>query len=275
MPILLAPTANFIQTTLNGAITSGAASITLNSVANLPSAGYIVVDRTDSNGNSTPSNREVITYTGITGSQLTGATRGADNSIARSHSDGAIVETMPTVGLWNSLATAVSVGLDVNGLLQAIASPVSITNLISGTMFASIASIAIADIGTQLNASGASITGFGINPVWRTSGSYSGPTTFVGGILVAPQAGTIRWISAITRYVASGTSVAIDIQKNGTSIFANATTRPAITAGGTYVSIASIATMNVNRSDILTASIDSMLAGAGLITDLTIQGGAY
>lgn len=255
-----APVNNFIQTTLSGAITSSSNTLILTSVAGLQSPGYIIIDRTDVNGTSTPNAREVISYTGITGTQLTGLTRGADGSTARSHADQAVVETMPTVGMWNSLATILATGFDSNGLLRAVISP---------------ATISILQIGTQLNISGVSISGFGINPVFRTSGLYSGPTTMIGGILSVPRAGTLRWISIITRTVASGTSVGFDVQKNGVSIFANATTRPAITAGGTFVSTASIATQNIDPGDRLTTSIDSMLAGGGLITDFTIQGGTY
>ncbi len=273
--LYLAPLANFTQTTLNGAITSGAGSITLNSVTNLQFPGYVVIDRTDSNGVSTPTAREVVSYTGISGNQLTGCTRGTDGGTPLGHNDGAVVETMPTIGMWNSLTTIVGSGLDGNGLLKATISPVSIVNIQSSNIYASQASIGVLKVSGLLDISGASISGFGLNPVWRTSGSYSGPTTFVAGNLMVPQAGTLQWISIVTRFVASGTSVGFDVKKNGSSIFSNATMRPAITAGGTYVSTASIGTKNIGKGDILSTSVDSMLSGAGLITDFTLQGGTY
>lgn len=146
-----APTANFIQKTLSGAITDVATTITLNNATNLQSPGYAVIDRTDSAGTSTPNAREVIYYTGISGNDLTGVTRGADGSTARSHSDGAIVETMPTIGMWNSLTTIVATAMTSDGYLKAIASPVSIARgQFTQFVTPSIASIARAEIGTFL-----------------------------------------------------------------------------------------------------------------------------
>jgi len=98
-----APSSNFWSTTLNGAINDSVDSITLNSTTDLNYPGYLIIDREDGNGNATPSKREVIYFTGITGSGLTGVTRGADGSTARSHSDGALVEAVPTVGMWNDV----------------------------------------------------------------------------------------------------------------------------------------------------------------------------
>lgn len=140
--VWLAPTANYVQSTLNGAINSSVGTITLNSTTNLTAPGYVVIDRTDSAGTATPSAREVVSFTGISGNDLTGCTRPADGSTARSHSNGAIVETMPTIGMWNSLATIVGSGFDGSGYLRPIASP---------------ASIAILQIKTMLGASGASV----------------------------------------------------------------------------------------------------------------------
>lgn len=252
--IFLAPTANYIQTTLNGAINSSVQTITLASTANMQAPGYVVIDRTDGTGTATPNSREVVFYTGISSNDLTGCTRAADNSTARSHNSGAIVETMPTVGMWNSLATIVSAALDGSGYLKPIASP---------------ASISILQIATRLNLSGASLTGFGLNPTWVALGSYSGPTTAIGGLLIAPTAGTLQFISVVTRTVASVASIVIDVKKNGTSIF-SAGALPVIVGGGTFVSTASINTKTIDAGNILQADISGNAAGH--ITDLTIMG---
>lgn len=144
-----APTVNFKQTTLNGNINDSVQTITLNSTTNLTSPGYIVVDRQDAAGTDTPNSREVIYYTGISGNDLTGCVRAADNSTARSHSSGAIVETSPTVGMWNSLTTIVGSALDGNGVLKAINSPVSIAwGAFTQAVIPSIASIGRAEVGT-------------------------------------------------------------------------------------------------------------------------------
>lgn len=121
-----APTANFVTTTLNGAIDISTTSITLNSTTGMQFPGYIVIDRVDTSNTSTPNAREVVSFTGISSQTLTGCTRGADTSTARSHSDGAIVETMPTIGMWNDLYTSVNAALTADGVIKAVISPVSI-----------------------------------------------------------------------------------------------------------------------------------------------------
>jgi len=98
-----APTSNFWSTSLNGAINDSVTTITLNSTTGLQAPGRLVINRQDSTGKNTPSAREVISFTGISGSDLTGVTRGADNSTARSHADGSLVESAIVVGNWDAL----------------------------------------------------------------------------------------------------------------------------------------------------------------------------
>jgi hypothetical protein len=165
-----APTGNFFQTTLSGAITSGQGTITLNSTTGLQYPGYIVVDRVDSNGNSTAANREVVTFTGISGQNLTGCVRGADQGSGKNHNDAAVVESCPTVGMWNDLITIWNTGFDTNGMLNSVISPVSIAyaqitqaNIVSAASIAmeyiSRSFISNLTISNSFNASGASITG--------------------------------------------------------------------------------------------------------------------
>ncbi len=110
-----APSANYISTTLNGSIDNSVDTITLTSVTNLQAPGILVIDREDGNGTATPNSREIISFTGISTNDLTGCTRGFDNSTARSHSDGALVEAVFTVGMWNDLRNAVSTAMLTNG----------------------------------------------------------------------------------------------------------------------------------------------------------------
>ena len=98
-----APTSNFWSTSLNGAINDSVTTITLNSTTGLQAPGRLVINRQGSTGKNTPSAREVISFTGISGSDLTGVTRGADNSTARSHADGSLVESAMVVGNWDAL----------------------------------------------------------------------------------------------------------------------------------------------------------------------------
>ncbi len=283
MQLFLAPTANFLSKTLNGAITDSVQTITLNNVTNLQAPGYIVVDRTDSNGVATPNAREVISYTGISGSDLTGCVRGADNSTARIHSDGAIVETAPTVGLFNSLATIYASAFDNDGYLKAINSPVSIAigqfKTISVNSIASIAELQSprnflgnVTLTGNLNLSTASISGIGLNPAFVGSGDYSGPTIAIGGILVAPRPTTLSWVSAFTRYVVSTASLAFNLKVRNTSVFADATICMQIIAGGTFVSTASILNKNINAGDLIQADLLRVDAN-GFVRQITVQAG--
>lgn len=256
MPSLFkAPTSNFISTSLNGAINDSVTTITLNSTTGMQSPGYIVVDRQDNNGNNTPNSREVIKYTGISGSDITGCTRGADGSTNRAHSDSALVEPVLTIGMWNEQQDFLAVSLStVDGTLKSISS----------------ATIGTLAVPTYLNLSGASVTGkFPLNPVFSFVGSLSGPTTTPQTPLSMPQAGSFKWFSVMTRTVASGASALFDININGSSIF-DAGTRPFIAAGGTYVSTASIATKAFAEGARLSWDLDNTVPVH--ITDFVIQG---
>ena len=138
----------------------------------------------------------------------------------------------------------------------------------------SAASIAFGYFRTRADFSGASITGVGFSPVFRSSAAYSGPTTAIGGLLITPQPGTLQFVSVVTRTVASGASVVFDLKKNGASLF-GASALPVIAGGGTFVSTASLGTKNVDAGDILQADVSAMSAGAGLITDVTLVARAY
>lgn len=137
-----APGVNFGSTSLNGAIDDSVTTITLNSTTNLKSPGYLIINRQDANGNNTPSSREEIKYTGVAGSDVTGVTRAADGSTARSHADGALVEPALTVGMWNDQQDFLAVSLaTVNGVLRPI-SAATITDLnITNSVGASGASV--------------------------------------------------------------------------------------------------------------------------------------
>lgn len=261
---------NFLSTTLNGAISDTATTITLTSTTNLRAPGYLVINREDGSGNATPNAREVIYFEGISGNDITSVTRGADGSTARSHSDGALVEQTMTVGMYNSLASIVDMAIDNNGLLRAQVSPVTISILNVPLARIPSALVSVATVLGHLNASGASITGIPLTPVFSFIGSLSGPTTLVQTPLIAPRAATWSFVNFVTRTVASGASMFIDINRNGTSIF-DAGTRPVIAGGGTFYSSASIATRNINRGDRISWDLDGASGGAGHITDFNIE----
>lgn len=266
--IFLAPTANYIQKNLSGSIDDTVDTITLNNTTNMTAPGYVVINRKNSAGTATPNDREVVSYTAISGSDLTGCTRGADGSTAREHGDNSIVEAILTIGMWNNLATIVSTGFTSDGYLKAIASPVSIADMHSATN----------RITTHLTVSGASVSGanMGLYPVFKLTGSFSGATTAVGGALSVPRPTTLRWASAVLNAAApvSTASLWIDVNKNFTSIFDEGT-RLMVPAGGTYVSTASIATKNLDTGNTLTPDIDAFGDADGFAQDITVQLGGY
>lgn len=117
-----APTKNYWSTTLNGSLDDDDTTITLNSATNLQYPGYLVINREDNAGTATSGSREVIKFTGIDGSDITGVTRAADNSTARSHADGSLVEATYTVGMHNDQRDAMNAEHAVAGTHSIIAS---------------------------------------------------------------------------------------------------------------------------------------------------------
>jgi hypothetical protein len=81
---------NLSTITLNGNITSTATSITVSSVANLATAGFIKIDN------------ETISYPNIVGNQLVNCARGQNNTTAASHTSGAVltIQNIPAVNIW-------------------------------------------------------------------------------------------------------------------------------------------------------------------------------
>ena len=76
--------------TLDGAITSSATEITLDSVVGLPAAGFVKIDN------------EIINYSYITGNTLYNCFRAQQNTTAASHADNTAVywEQVPAVTVW-------------------------------------------------------------------------------------------------------------------------------------------------------------------------------
>lgn len=270
----VAPTKNFIQKTLSGSINAAVTTITLSSTTDMQAPGYIVVDRVDSAGTATPTIREVITYTGISGSDITGCTRGADGSTAQSHADQAIVETVPTVGMWNSLTTIVASGLDSNGYLKGIASPVSIAVLQSTSVFTSGITII-----TSINASGASVVGFTNSAKSFIPGMNNGAISFGQTLYVYPpgemsgpfgteasrqtawDVGTFNRLSFRVTLNTLNNDAFITLRKNG------ANTSLAKTVSSTATGVFST-TINVSSAadDLISLQINTTSCASGAIT---------
>lgn len=243
---------NAFSTTLNGAIDDAVTTITLTSVTGLDTdGGVLVIDRQDGSGNNTPNAREFITYTGVSGNDLTGVSRGAAGSTNQSHSSGALVEETFSVTHWRDLETFLYVAHDSAGKIVA-----SAPTLISPR------------VATALQASGASIVGsFPIFPTWVLGGNISGSTVIAGEFRM-PRAGNFEWFSVQSRTPVSTASLVVNITKNAASIFAGVT-EPRIGAGGTYASTASLNTKVFAEGDVIRAAIT--FTGNGFVNDVTVQ----
>jgi hypothetical protein len=81
---------NLSTATLSSTITSTATSITVSSVANLATAGFIKIDN------------ETISYPNIVGNQLVNCARGQNNTTAASHTSGAAltIQNIPAINIW-------------------------------------------------------------------------------------------------------------------------------------------------------------------------------
>lgn len=114
MGVPIIPTRNALQTTLAGSLSAGeTGSFTTAddfssylSGASATRPFWVVVDRVDANGTATPSTREYIKVTGISGTTLSGLTRGQGGSTGQSHNAGAVVELVPDVDTFNAFIDA-------------------------------------------------------------------------------------------------------------------------------------------------------------------------
>jgi hypothetical protein len=98
------PLKNAVQKVLANTLTSGetatitfSTSVTSDLQASSSMPGILVIDRVDVNGNLTPSLTEYIAFEGVSGSTVTGLTRGLAGTSAQGHSIGAIIEFVPDV----------------------------------------------------------------------------------------------------------------------------------------------------------------------------------
>ena len=98
------PLKNSVQHTLAGTLTQAEvgtitldSSVVLELQASSTMKGLLVIDRVDVNGTLTPTKTEYIAYTGVSGSTVTGLTRGVAGTSAQGHAIGAIVEFVPDV----------------------------------------------------------------------------------------------------------------------------------------------------------------------------------
>lgn len=238
MALYQVPTENALQYTLDSQLSAGGSSLTLNtSVAGVVQApGIAVIDRIDSAGNATASKREYVTFTGVSGADLTGLARGLAGSTDQVHSVGAIVEFVPDI-LW----------------AQAIYDWATLEHETGGA-HVSLPSIQYINFPAK------------INPVWYLPALQSGPSVGIGRPLKMPTQASLQWVAVTLHSAISSASLVLDINNGGTSIF-DTGTRPGILGGGTFVSTASIKTKTITQGNEFTVDLDN----GGNAVDATIQ----
>jgi len=98
------PLQNSVQLALQNALNTGdtttmtfTTNVTTKLQASSTMKGILIIDRIDSTGTETPTKLEIISFTGVTGSTVTGLTRGLAGTTDQDHAVGAVVEFMPDV----------------------------------------------------------------------------------------------------------------------------------------------------------------------------------
>ena len=116
------PLKNAVQHSLAATLTQAETStITLDSSvaselqASATMKGLLVVDRVDVNGNLSPTKTEYIAFTGVSGSTVTGLTRGLGGTTAQGHAIGAIVEFVPDVVWAQAINDVITTEHDADG----------------------------------------------------------------------------------------------------------------------------------------------------------------
>lgn len=107
--------------------------------------------------------------------------------------------------------------------------------------------------------------------------SYTVPTPAVaaGTIRLYNDTGstwTLVSVRATLAVAAPSGATTVDVNKNGTSIFATSGDQPSITGGGTTNKVTTILTTSVADGEYLTVDVDAVGSGAGtLIVTIAIQ----
>lgn len=242
-------TTNGFSTTLDGTISETDNSITLTTTTGLEAPGVLVIDRQNSDATDTPNQREYITFTGISLNTLTGCSRGVAGSSSQEHSSGALVEEVMTVTHWRDLLEFLSVSHNSSGNLLTSAATINNLNVVE-----------------RLNVSGASIIGaFPIHPTFVIPSGLTSGATSVGFPLQSPQSGNLTFLSVQMVAPVSLATLAIDFNKNGTSIFTDQNTRPILAPGVSFFSTASFGAPIIVSGEKMTIDIDKGGSESGFV----------
>ena len=148
------PLKNGVQLTLQNALLSGetttitfTTSVTTSLQATSTMKGILVVDRVDTSGNETPTKVEYIAFTGVSGSTVTGLTRGLAGSTTQDHAAGAIVELVPDITWAQAINDVLTTQHNSDGTHKTLSliSLVSVTLNNAAIVGASLASVTISN----------------------------------------------------------------------------------------------------------------------------------
>lgn len=101
---------SLLTKSLGADITDSATTATLNNYTSIPTDTGVdmIIDRIDSNGNATPTKREIVTVV-CNGSGLASMVRGVHGTTAQAHSSGAVVELIASGAAWNDAMSGILV----------------------------------------------------------------------------------------------------------------------------------------------------------------------
>ena len=234
----------------------------------LQAPGVLVIDKKDSTETLTPAKREYISFASVSGMTLYAVTRGLGGSTAQGHTLGAWIEETVSATHWGDMLDWLAVEHESDGTHDVLSHVRNLTFTgVSGASGLMGDVVLIPGGNMSINAvsgvsgysfvriSAATVTSGGLSPF-----ILSGPVTtntYVTPALIVENILNPKSVSAILKSPASGASLVLDVNKNGTSIFTNQACRLSIAAGGTYASTASISTTAFAAGNILTLDVDT------------------
>lgn len=177
------PLKNSVQKTLAGTLTQAeTGTITLDSSVDLElqasstMKGILVIDRVDVNGNLTPTKTEYISFTGVSGSTVTGLTRGLSGTSAQGHNIGAIVEFVPDVTWANAINDVFTTQHNDDGTHKTLSS-ISLASVTLKDAFGTNVSLATGAI-TDFFGSNVTLSTFGLNNGYGNNISLASSTVY-------------------------------------------------------------------------------------------------
>lgn len=241
-----------ISTNLSSGITDVAGSMDVADASKIVAPCYLVIDRVDSAGTlKATSLWEYVKVTNVAGNTLT-ITRAQSGSTGQAHGSGAVVEAVVTSAFFEDWHAALNPEHTATGGHVIVG-----TMTVAGMNLASVATIAVASVGT-LHASNGLLA-----PSWYIPSLPSNATTGLGRPAAMPRPGTFNFVNITLNGILSSPSTAFDIRKNGVSIFDNIG-RPLI-SNGTFVSTASIKTPSFSAGDVLQVDYAQAVGGGNSV----------